>query len=110
MREIKLILLTILLSCLLAYFVYHTIYGNRGLLADYELEKQINTSNEALNELRSKRIELEHNVKLLRPQSLDKDMLDEQARRVLGAAKKNEEVFINLENNNEYKIEANTDN
>ena len=48
----------------------------------------------SLDKARSDRIELEHKVKLLRPGSLDKDMLEEEARKVLGVAKEKEEIII----------------
>ncbi len=87
---------------IIAYFAYHTIYGNRGLVAKREIEKKIEKAEKELEKIRSDRIEIEHKVKLLRPETLDKDMLEEQARKILGVAKKDEEVIVN----NDKKIEG----
>ncbi|AGJ01933.1 Phosphatidate cytidylyltransferase [Rickettsia prowazekii str. NMRC Madrid E] len=46
-----------------------------------------------MKNLRAERVELEHNVKLLRTESLNKDMLEEQAKKILGIAAPNEQVF-----------------
>jgi cell division protein FtsB len=43
--------------------------------------------------LRAERLEIENRAKLLRPESLDIDMLDEKARNILGVIAPNEEVF-----------------
>ena len=94
MNGIRVSLITAILVGIFAYFLYHTIYGNRGLVAKYDLEEKISSSENELEKIREKRIELEHRVKLLRPGSLDKDMLEEEARKVLGIAKEGEEVLI----------------
>ena len=43
--------------------------------------------------LRAERLEIENRAKLLRPESLDIDMLDEKARNTLGVIAPNEQVF-----------------
>ncbi|MDX2050009.1 MAG: septum formation initiator family protein [Rickettsiaceae bacterium] len=95
----RLIIITCLFVLVFLYFSYHTIYGNRGILAKYEIQKLIDESSAELDKLRSERIKLEHKVKLLRPDSLDKDMLEEQAKKILGIAKDNEEVIIQNQSN-----------
>ena len=50
-------------------------------------------SHNKLNILRAERLEIENRAKLLRPGSLDKDMLDEKARNILGVVLPNEQVF-----------------
>ncbi len=82
------------LFLLLIYFVYHSFYGNKGIIAYFSLNQQLETAYISLESVRDERIELEHRVKLLRPDSLDKDMLDQEARRVLGVAMPNEQVFV----------------
>ena len=52
-----------------------------------------NNAHSKLNSLRVERLEIENKAKLLRPESLDKDMLDEKARNVLGVVLPNEQVF-----------------
>lgn len=49
-----------------------------------------------LDIVHAERLKMERNVRLMRDESLDLDLLDEQARRVLGYADKDERVY-NLE-------------
>lgn len=92
-RNSRKIIFNILLSLLLIYFVFHSIYGNRGVIAYFTLNQRLEKAYSELESLRAERIELEHRVKLLRPESLDRDMLDQEARRVLGVASPKEQVF-----------------
>lgn len=90
----KKIILNIFLALLLSYFVFHSIYGNKGVIAYLKVSRELERAHDELKILHAERIELEHNVKLLRPESLDKDILDEKAREVLGVAAPREQVFI----------------
>lgn len=92
-NHIKKIILNIFLALLLGYFVFHCIYGNKGVFAYLKVNRKLEKAYDELKLLRAERVELEHNVKLLKTESLDKDMLDEQARKVLGIAAPNEQVF-----------------
>lgn len=83
----------ILISVLL-YFVFHAIYGNRGILAYFNLQQKIDKAEEELENIRAERLEMEHKVKSLKSESLDPDMLDEHARKSLGVAGKKEEAFV----------------
>ena len=76
------------------YFVFHVVYGNRGILTYFKLHKKIDNATEELDVLRSERLELEHKVNSLKTESLDRDMLDEEARRSLGLANEKEKVFV----------------
>ncbi len=82
-----------LILLILVYFIFHAIAGNRGIIAYFKLNQQIGKKSEELDNLKAERINLEHKVKLLKS-PMDKDMLDEQARKVLGVAKQNEKVFV----------------
>ena len=64
----------------LAYFAYHTVEGDRGLLAWLRLRGQIDDAELQLAQVSSEREALEHRVLLLRPDHLDPDMLEERAR------------------------------
>ena len=76
------------------YFVFHVIYGNRGILAYFKLHSKIDQATEELDIVRAERLELEHKVKSLKTESLDRDVLDEEARRALGLASEKEMVFV----------------
>lgn len=89
----KLFLHYILIGVFL-YFVFHALYGNRGILAYFKLHTKIDHAAQELDVVRAERLELEHKVNSLKTESLDRDMLDEEARRGLGLASEKEKVFI----------------
>lgn len=99
MSVFRLSFISCVLIFLLSYFLYHTIYGGRGLIAQSNSKTIVKKFSENLDEIRIKRVELEHKVKLLGHDSLDKDMLEEEARKVLGIAKSAEKVVIKDDNN-----------
>jgi cell division protein FtsB len=68
----------------IAYFGYHAVQGDRGLIAWWNLRYEIEKTDIALAEVGAERQVLEHRVSLLRPESLDPDMLEERARVMLG--------------------------
>ncbi len=70
--------------CAIGYFAYHAINGQRGMLALRQLTQQVDVANLEFQSVHSERKSLEHKVKLLHPESLDPDMLDERARLMLG--------------------------
>ena len=78
---------------MLLYFVFHSIYGSRGIIAYFKLQAELENSHIKLEKLRAERLEIENRTKLLRPGSLDKDMLDEKIRNVLGLSEPKEKVF-----------------
>ena len=82
---------------LLAYFTYHILQGNHGWFAWKTLEKELEKSQKELAQLREDHEALKNKVSLLRPESLDEDMLDERVRTMLGTAKPNEIVVIDDE-------------
>lgn len=87
---------TLLFAVVLLYFSYHVVSGERGLLALIQLSQKIEQARLELDIVHAQRLKYERNVKLLRDDSLDLDLLDEQARRLLGYAEKDEKVY-NLE-------------
>lgn len=68
--------------------------GDRGILAYFKLNSQIVSIRSELDLVRAERIKLEHASNLLKSDSLDLDLLEEQAKRVLGFAKPEEMVII----------------
>jgi cell division protein FtsB len=83
-----------ILMAVLLYFIFHAIYGNRGIVAYFKLNQSVTNAEKELDELRAERLEIEHKVKSLKSESLDRDMLDEQARKGLGVAGEKEQAFI----------------
>ncbi len=85
-----------LLSVLaLGYFGYHAVQGDRGVLTWLQLKQEIAATGAEHEAVRAARLGLEHRVGLLKPEGLDRDMLDERARAVLGLARSDEVVFLN---------------
>ena len=67
----------------LAYFGFHAYHGEFGIYSKYQLEARAAELNAELATVKAQRIELERRVQLLHDGTLEKDMLDEQARRAL---------------------------
>ena len=89
----KVTMLNIGILTILFYFIFHSIYGSRGILAYFKLQAELNITHNQLEILRAKRLEIENKTKLLRPGSLDRDMLDEKIRNILGLSSENEKIF-----------------
>ena len=87
-------LITLVMLFVFCYFAYHSISGSRGLLALIDLNKQVNEAKSELDVVSSDRLKLENKVKLLWEEALDLDMLDEQARRLLGYVAEDETVYV----------------
>ena len=79
---------------LTGYFVFHAFHGDHGVLARMRLERQVESLAKELELVRGEREAIEKRVALLRPQSLDPDMLEERARRTLGYAHPNDVILL----------------
>jgi cell division protein FtsB len=78
----------------LSYFAYHAVYGRHGFIAWLSLQNSVDTLQQQLTELETTHRALDQQVSLLRPESLDPDLLDERARATLGLAAPNEIVIF----------------
>jgi cell division protein FtsB len=67
-----------------AYFVWHALNGERGLKASLEYTKQIADLERDRAGLRAERAHWEHRIGLISGNEIDRDLLDEEARRILG--------------------------
>ena len=68
---------------LLGYLAYHAVEGERGVIAWHQLTNRVAATRAGLAESEVRRSALARKVALLRPDDIDLDMLDEQARRIL---------------------------
>jgi len=84
----------VLFACVFGYFAYHAVQGDRGILAWLRLEQELARTKAAHAALEEERAALEHKVSLLRPEHLDPDLLDEQARRLLNYGRAEDLVII----------------
>lgn len=80
---------------LMVYFIYHMIQGERGLLSWRRLSHKIELAEDKLQKVQKEQSQLEQRVQLMRPNSLDPDMLEEQAREKLNFARKDEVIIHN---------------
>lgn len=91
-------LLTTVAFLLFAYFAYHLLHGDRGFFANKGLQIKLVQAELKLEEKKKERVALENRVKLLRPDGLDLDLLDERARVVLGFVSPQERVILQTAN------------
>jgi len=81
-------------ACIVLYFIYHTVQGDRGWLAMLRMQNEVNRAKAALVQLQQDHKELDHRVQLLRPGSIDPDLLDEKSREMLNLSKPNDIVIL----------------
>ncbi|MBN9045863.1 MAG: septum formation initiator family protein [Rhizobiales bacterium] len=86
--------LPILTAAFLGYFGFHAYHGEFGLYARIQLEQQKALLITKLEDVTRERADLEKRVALLRDGSIEKDMLDEQARRALNLSHPDEVTMI----------------
>ncbi|MEW5727381.1 MAG: septum formation initiator family protein [Pseudomonadota bacterium] len=77
-----------------AYFAYHTVEGDRGVLAWVRMKNEILEAELQLAKVSTERAAIEHRVLLLRPDHLDPDMLEERARIMLNMGRDDEVVVF----------------
>lgn len=77
-----------------AYFAYHTVHGDRGVLALLQMQERVTEAERRLEGLEKQKDHWESRVKLLHPDSIDRDMLDERVRVMLGYARADDLVVL----------------
>ncbi len=87
-------LISLIGMCLVLYFTYHAIYGSRSLMRMFMLKSQIETMSQERDNLAAERVALEQKVTMMRPGSLNRDLLEERARVVLGYKKENDLIIL----------------
>jgi cell division protein FtsB len=96
-KQLKSIVGPVIGVSLSLYFGYHLVEGERGLNAWVRLTEQIRAAKADAAEVHDERVEQDQRVSLLRPEHLDPDMLDEQARAALNLVGPGEIVILNGE-------------
>jgi len=94
-RRLRGMALPLVFACVTVYFGYHAIHGSRGLLSLFAFEEEIARAHDTLAETGRRQAELSARVALMRPESLDPDMLEEQARRTLNLARPGDVSILN---------------
>jgi cell division protein FtsB len=77
-----------------AYFVWHALNGERGLKASLEYTKQIADLDKERAGLRAERAHWQHRIGLIRGDEIDRDLLEEETRRLLGRVNAREVVVL----------------
>ncbi len=80
--------------CLAVYFCYHLIAGERSYLRLISLNYQVSQTEAKYEEVSKERAALEQKVVMMRPGSVNRDLLEEQSRKVLGFHYPDEKVLI----------------
>lgn len=93
-RQLRGLLGPLLAFGCVTYFIYHSIQGERGMLSMFRMKKKLEDVRAQLSLLQSDKEVIERRVYLLRPDSLDLDMLDERARAVLNCARSDEVIIF----------------
>lgn len=73
----------VLAACMVAYFAYHALHGDRGFYAWILLKQEKAQAEAVAAAVAAERAELEHRVGLLRREHLDPDLLEERAQALL---------------------------
>ncbi len=81
-------------ALVVGYFVHHAHNGSRGLEAKRQLKMQAHEISRELESLKSERSEWERRIALLRSDQIDRDLLEERARVLLGRVHRNDLVII----------------
>lgn len=89
------IVMPVVCACVIAYFAYHTIQGDRGLFAYFAMSKEVAEADTSLAMYRERRKRLEHRVALLSSKNLDLDLLEERARHLLNLAHEDDIMILN---------------
>ena len=93
-RRARLVLGPFLGLTAVVYFAYHTVQGDRGMLAWWRLNKEIKQAEDTLAQLEDERDNLDRQAVLLRPEHLDADMLEERARLMLNMGRDDEIIIL----------------
>lgn len=82
--NLKAIFSNLIWICIAGYFVYHIVIGGRGVISWTILSHEADQLESELDKLKVENEFLENKIKGMRSDSLDLDLLEEQAERIIG--------------------------
>jgi cell division protein FtsB len=88
------LVLYIVSAAVVGYFVYHAQHGDRGIATKMALKQQIVDLQGELDTLKAEHAEWDSRVAMLRTESVDRDLLEEQARLTLNRLHRNDVVIM----------------
>ena len=83
-----------LAACMVAYFAYHALHGDRGFYAWIMLKQEKAQMLATAEAVGSERARLEHRVSLLRREHLDPDLLEERALATLNYGTESDHIIF----------------
>ena len=83
-----------LVGTLIAFFGFHSLTGERGLLMRDNLDREIAAAQEHLQLLKKENTQLESRISLMRNDIVDQDILEEMARSELGLFADNDILIL----------------
>jgi cell division protein FtsB len=81
------------LTAVLAYFGYHALHGRYGFLAWVDTSRDLEAARQELAQVRGERELLDRDVGAFQRDSIDRDLLEEELRK-LGYVKPNEVIIL----------------
>jgi len=81
-------------AAVVGYFVHHAHSGARGIAARQQFEAQADELTKELEAVKTERADWERRIALLRSDQIDRDLLEERARVMLGRVHRNDLVII----------------
>ena len=77
-----------------SYFTYHVAHGDRGLFAWWKIKQRTSLAKKIMEHSQSERESIERRVNLIKPSSIDPDMLEERAMLMLNYGYKDDIVIL----------------
>ncbi|MDR2794567.1 MAG: septum formation initiator family protein [Holosporaceae bacterium] len=93
-KNLKFITSNIIWICIVGYFLFHMFSGARGAVSWMKLSHEVATLERELASIREENAFLENKIKLIKNDNLDLDLLEEQARNILGMAQENDVIVL----------------
>jgi cell division protein FtsB len=88
------LIVPLLAALFFAYFGFHAYHGEYGLYSTIKLQERTQLLQAQLAAVVENRKELERQVKLMHDGTIEKDMLDEQARKALNVSRPDEVTIM----------------
>lgn len=105
-RRLKQAVAPVIAFTVMAYFIFHSVEGDRGVLAYWSMQDRITQTAKVLEETSARRKELEQHVISLRAGHLDPDLLDERARAMLNAAHPDDVIIFHQDGYQDFSTVA----
>jgi cell division protein FtsB len=97
-RRVRAVLVPLALYCLSgaagSYFLWHAVNDDRGLRANENYERQISKLRAQVDDKEKERVAWGRRIALLSGATIDRDMLDEEARARLGRVNKDDLIIL----------------